>query len=372
MRRGEFTVKKSSWAGPRQIGMTVLFGMIFLICSCVNGGMSNTVMPTVCKLRGWDYAAVLPFMSYGGFIGAAATLVFGQLVVKKGGKRVIVLGLVLGGLNIALYGSTTSFMLFVATIIGNRVFSCAYQQAGAASMLNSWFPKTKGIVLGWATMGIILADVIWSPYIPKAIAALGLPITLKLVGLAFLGLAVIVICFTKDTPEAAGAYPDNDPESLNQIASAAACAKAYISPFTWKKLLKTRQVWQIGLTWGILWMVCLAFVSQVVGRAVSVGYAQNYGVRLLQISSVVALAGSWFFGWLDVKVGTRKASMVFAAVIVLLFLNGLLHRKAAYFSGEAPVALWPVPGESRIWRPLWWGQCLEDGIFLLQTGSFLR
>ena len=117
--------KGNSWVGPKQLGITLFCGVLFLLCSCVNAGTTNTILPMIAEMRGWNYAQLLPFMSYGSYIGAVAAIFYGQLVVKKGPKFVIMLGLVLGGISIAVYGSTTVRAVFVLTIIANRVMSCA-------------------------------------------------------------------------------------------------------------------------------------------------------------------------------------------------------------------------------------------------------
>ena len=232
--------KGKSWVGPKQLGILLFCGVLFLLCACVNAGTTNTILPMVSAARGWDYAGLLPFMSYGGYIGAVAAIFYGELVVKKGPKFVIILGLVLGGISIALYGSATIRGVFVLTIIANRVMSCAYQQAGNAALLNSWFPRTKGIVLGWATMGIILADIIWSPYIPKAISALGSGLTMFLVGCGMIIIAVVCGIFVKNTPEAAGTYPDNNPTGLEAVVKNTHAMRFYKSSYTIKRLIRTK------------------------------------------------------------------------------------------------------------------------------------
>jgi len=323
--------KDASWVSPKHLKVTVFSGLLFLICACVNAGMTNTIMPAVCDDHGWDYASALPFMSYGGYIGAVATLVFAQLTVKKGAKFTIVMGLVLGGLSLILYGYAGSFALFVTAILGNRVFSCAYQQAGGTVLLNNWFPRKKGIVLGWATMGIILSDIIWSPYIPKVMQAVGAPLTMTAAGVVLFGLAVFTLLKINNVPEDENSYPDNDSRELEKLAESRKLMKTYQSPFTWEKLIKTPQVWQIGIVWGLLWMIAVAFVSQLVKRCVSIGYEPSFAVGILQIASVAALFGSWLFGWLDTKYGSKMATTVYAAAIALFFALGLLQSYGVVF-----------------------------------------
>lgn len=323
--------KDKSWVSPQHLKVTIYAGLLFLACACVNAGMTNTILPRICELRGWEYANVLPFMSYGGYIGAVATILFAQLVMKWGAKVVTVVGLILGGLCLAVYGMTDTYGVFVVCVIGNRVFSCAYQQAGCTALLNNWFPRKKGIVLGWATMGIILSDVIWSPYVPNAINAIGAPATMAIIGGVFLVLALFSAFFIKNIPEEQGCYPDNDSIGLADLAAGKAAMKAYRSSFTWGKLVRTPQVWQIGITWGLLWMIAVAFVSQLVKRCLSVGYEAPFAVNVLQIASIIGLFGSWLFGWVDTKFGTKTSTTIYSVVIALFFLLGLLQPMGAIF-----------------------------------------
>ena len=323
--------KDKSWVSPTHLMVTIYAGLLFLACACVNAGMTNTILPAICELRGWNHADALPFMSYGGYIGAAATILFAQLVVKKGAKFVTVLGLILGGVCLALYGYTTSFPIFLLCIIGNRVFSCAYQQAGCTALLNNWFPRKKGVVLGWATMGIILSDVIWSPYIPDAISAIGAPLTMAIVGVVFLLLALFFVLRIKNMPEEMGCYPDNNSEELADLAASQAAMKAYRTQFTWKRLLRTPQVWQIGIVWGLLWMIAVAFVSQLVRRCTTLGYEANFAVHVLQVSSIVGLFDSWLFGWIDTKTSTKISTTIYAVAIAMFFVLGLLQPLGTVF-----------------------------------------
>ena len=326
-------MKKQTWAGPKQILMIIFTGVLFLAYTCLNTGMTNTVLPAVCDARGWTYENVLPFMSYGGYIGAFGALLFAHIVVKRGAKFVIVISLILAAVCIAVYGITTNYTLFLLSVIGNRVFGVAYQAAGATALLNNWFPRTKGIVLGWVTMGIILSDVLWSPYIPNAITLFGFTWTFIAVGVVLLLLAIITVTAVRNYPEEVGCYPDNDPNSLDMLKTNQANMKNYKSAYTWKRLLKTPQIWKLGIGWGLLWMIGVAFVSQLVRRCTAIGYDSGFAVFVLQISSIIGLFGSWLFGFLDQKLGTRKATLIFCVSICILFLLGLLQR-------TSPILVW--------------------------------
>ncbi|MCI8991128.1 MAG: OFA family MFS transporter [Eubacterium sp.] len=325
--------KKNSWLGPKQLAVAVFCGILFLAYTCMNTGMTNTVLPAVCEMRGWAYENILPFMSYGGYIGAFGALFFAQVVLKKGPKFVMAVSLILAAVCIVLYGTTEHYPVFVVSVIGNRVFGVAYQATGATALLTNWFPRTKGIVLGWVTMGIILSDVIWSPYIPKAVAAFGLTPVFAVVGVGFVVLALITVFAVHNFPEECGCYPDNDPTGLEDLHANKNAMKNYKSSFTIGRLFRTPQVWQIGIGWGALWMIGVAFVSQLVKRCVSIGYDAPFAIQVLQVASVIGLFGSWLFGFLDQKLGTKKATMIFCISICALFVFGL-------FQPLSPVLVW--------------------------------
>ncbi len=69
-------------------------------------------------------------------------------------------------------------------------------------------------------------------------------------------------------------------------------------------------------------MVTVGIVSQFVPRMISVGYDQPTALMMLTICAIVGLLGSYFWGWLDQKIGTKPASCVYALsyIVALLLL----------------------------------------------------
>ena len=121
-----------------------------------------------------------------------------------------------------------------------------------------------------------------------------------------------------------GRYPDNmDPEFAKTLAyrpEQAAIDEA--SDITIGQVLKTSNTWLIGIGYGLLWMVTVGVVSQFIPRMMSVGYEQSQALMFLTISSIIAVPGSYFWGWLDSKIGTKMASVVYSVsyVVALLIL----------------------------------------------------
>ena len=98
--------------------------------------------------------------------------------------------------------------------------------------------------------------------------------------------------------------------------------RAYKSPFTIGRLLRDKDMWLIALGFGLLWMVTVGIISQFVPRMISVGNSPETATLMLTIASLVGLVGSYFWGWLDQKIGTKLASCVYSLsyIIALLLL----------------------------------------------------
>ena len=79
------------------------------------------------------------------------------------------------------------------------------------NIMNIWFPKKKGLALGWASMGLPLCTativVIFSIIGNPEVSYLGLAVLMFIFG-------IVSIFWLKDTPEEVGATPDNEPIDL--------------------------------------------------------------------------------------------------------------------------------------------------------------
>ena len=111
-----------------------------------------------------------------------------------------------------------------------------------------------------------------------------------------------------------------------------AAARAYKSPWTMKRLLKTPQTWLIGIGMGLLWMVTVAIVSQLVSRLMGAGYERTAAVGMLSVMGFFGIFGSYIWGFIDLKIGTRKATYIYAAwyAVALLLLIFMANTVTIY------------------------------------------
>ena len=193
----ENKVKKASWLKPKQLWIVIYAGILFFGATILVAGMTNTAFPIFGQLRNWDYSVLVMLSGVAMFVSAATGILFGQLALKIGFKKVMIGGLIGMAIVSVVMGLTTSMGLFIVAIFCANIFATAFQNVGVSSLVNTWFPRTKGIVLGWATMGIILSDILWSPNIPKPMLSIGPEKTFTIVGACYLVIAIVGIIFVK-------------------------------------------------------------------------------------------------------------------------------------------------------------------------------
>ncbi|MBP2652165.1 MAG: hypothetical protein H6Q74_2990 [Firmicutes bacterium] len=319
-------IPSKSWAGPKQIWIVFFAFVMNFMGTIVSAGSTNTILPIISQQHGWNISLLLLFITLAGYCGSITSVIFGQAVLKKGAKYVNIIGLILGAITISVYGYTNLLPVFLVMILMNRVAATAYQNQSMLPLINTWFPRKKGIVFSWVTMSIILSNVVWAPYIIIPMKQYGSEITFICVGGFFLVLAVLSALFIKNSPEEMGEYPDRDTSGIEDMKASIKAMKEYKSPWTFKKLLTTGLTWHVSITWGILWMLSVVFSSQVVPRIMSIGYDMKFGILVMQVSSIVAMFGKWVFGMIDQKFGTRKATLLYSAGMCIMFVVALFQR----------------------------------------------
>lgn len=305
--------------------------ILMFLCGCVNSGMTNTVLPMITEKNGWNFTTALSFVSYASWIGIVTAILFAQVVMKMGPKIVAVIGLFCAAITLFVFGHASSLAVLCLCIVLNRLFSTAYQTASAFTFIANWFPKKKGIALGWATMGVIFVDIIWTPTVTKAIQRWDVAIPLNVLAIIFAIVAVLGILFVKNTPEEAGAYQDNEACSDKMLELTLKQIAEYKSPWTFKKLLSTKVVWIASIGLGLYWMAALGVSSQNVPRLMSIGYERGTATAIMSIAAILALVGSYLFGVFDKRLGTKKACIIYGIVQIIGMCFLFLQPKHVVF-----------------------------------------
>ena len=151
---------KTKLYGKKQLKTMLIAALLFFISACMVANTTNTVLPFFAQVRGWNVSILMMMAGIALLISVVFAIFLGRLTAKIGPKKVIITTLVLGAGSVLLYGFTKHMGVFIFAIILNAIFATGYQTVGVTALINNWFPRKKGIILGWVTMGIIASLIV--------------------------------------------------------------------------------------------------------------------------------------------------------------------------------------------------------------------
>jgi MFS transporter, OFA family, oxalate/formate antiporter len=269
---------------------------------------------------GLNQAVLLSWSTPANWVGVIGALVFGAMVAKKGSRLVAAICLIAQGVVAIWFGYASSAITYGIALSLLNFFAAGFGFIVPGTLLNVWFPKKKGLAIGWATMGMGVCTATFVAAVAWGISNLGIQTTMTIFGVGLVVLGILSIFWVKDSPEIAGAFPDNDPSSQKDLEKTVALMKAYKSPFTVKRMLKDKDMWLISIGFGLVWLGNIGLVSQYVVRITQTGHSQGFAIAMLSSAAIFSLPGSYLWGWIEQKMGVKKATMVYILSYIFVML----------------------------------------------------
>lgn len=128
--------------------------------------------------------------------------------------------------------------------------------------------------------------------------------------IAILGL--VSLKWIVNTPEECGLLPDNMPmtEQERQVLGGGEPRQDWSA----KRLICSKDGLCYIVGFGLLFIATTGGITAFVPYMLERGYSQVDAVGLMSLTSLLSLAGSFVIGFLDTKLGTKNASLIFAAL----------------------------------------------------------
>ena len=128
-------------------------------------------------------------------------------------------------------------------------------------------------------------------------------------------MVVVVTSVVRDDPEDKGCFPDNEKTMTREMAQKIhekGMEYKKTSPWTIKKLLTNRQVWQIGVgVGGLNMLIGNSVMSQLIPSIMSHGFERSTAMTMMTVGAIVAIPLSYLFGVIDAKKGSRATVIIF-------------------------------------------------------------
>ncbi len=300
--------------------------MYFLFAALSTDGQ-NLFPSAFSGVYGFDPNALLAYATPASIVGIVGGFLFARLLIKHSTRIVSTISLIITGIAFAVWGMCGSIVLYVLLLMVVCFFASGFSFV-APTLMTDWFPYKKGVALGWATIGAPLSSAFFVSGFSILLAKAGFKAAFVVFGIAIVIIGIISLFWVKDNPSVVNELPDNmDEETARKLT--AASGQNIVDDFEeipLRQVLKKANTWLIGIGYGLLWMVTVGVVSQFIPRMMSVGYEQSQALLFLTVSSIIAIPGSYFWGWLDGKIGTKMASVIYSgsyivALLILIFAN---------------------------------------------------
>lgn len=380
--------KKSELFGFGKGWITILYCllMFWFYAGMVNDS-SNIVAPAVAERLGIPAGDVLNMGTVAAMVGVIFFFLMGAVNRKIGPRATSFVCLILAGAGYFGMGRAGSIVQYACALCVCTIGAMSAGYIAGGALVAQWFPKKKGIVMGYTTMGHNMATGFFVPLITSLVGRFGVQnaVALPAVLVCILGIAGLLVI--RNTPQEWGMNPDHVSDEIYQT--------EYFSEeidedggWTVKKLFTRKTFWLVAIASGGYQFVSTIIITQLVVRNQEVGFTQSQAVGIMTILAFAGIAGSWLIGALDQKLGTKKTMIFFGIwyaaalllevsevrplVIVFLAMFALALGGSAYFTTSLPAAVFGRHGFKKVNSVLFPIQALVSSFGFIVNGNVLN
>ena len=273
--------------------MILISGLLFLFCSGNTTDSLNITVEAFAQKFNFDPNLILGYNSLCGYISIIGITIVNRFMTKTGVRNMITVLLLLNGILYFIFAAISSIIGYVIVQTINLILGNGYAYVCGTTLMANWFPRKKGLALGWSTIGVQCATFIYLPVMNFLLAKLALSATLVVFGIAMLVLAVICWIVVRDFPEEKGLTPDNADLSREEVERLLAAQQNYKHRISVMDCVRNKDVWLIGIVFGILSMCVSAVLSQFIPRCTSYGIDPALAMLLMSVSAAIGVPGSY-------------------------------------------------------------------------------
>ena len=233
----------------------------------------NAFIEPLVELHGWSRAGIGLSMTFASAMMTLSMPIGIMLTNKMSIRLLMTLGAFIGGLSYVGLGYVDDIRLFAALFA--IVWVCGQICGGLVNMGTS----LSGAFLPF--VALVLVDTLGVSW---AFSILG--------GLAFL---LFPLCWRiiRNTPEDIGLAVDG----VAANAFAAAREEEKVIPMNWRELVASRQMWIIGVSFGIGLMAVGGVLSQLKPRFVDTGMSSYVAMGFMCLTALLGAVGKYAWGW---------------------------------------------------------------------------
>ena len=303
----------------------------------------NAFIEPLVELHGWSRAGIGLSMTFASAMMTLSMPIGIMLTNKISIRLLMTLGAFIGGLSYVGLGYVDDIRLFAALFA--IVWVCGQICGGvvATMLMNRWFAAYRGRAFGLVNMGTSLSGA-FLPFVALVLVdTLGVSWAFSILGgLAFL---LFPLCWRiiRNTPEDIGLTVDG----VAANAFAAAREEEKVIPMNWRELVASRQMWIIGVSFGIGLMAVGGVLSQLKPRFVDTGMSSYVAMGFMCLTALLGAVGKYAWGWVCDRTtplfATKLLFLCNALSLACIFLPHTLFNVILFVVGYGVcMGIWTV------------------------------
>lgn len=285
---------------------------------------------------GWNRTTISLAAALGFLVNGLTQPFIGHLFDRLGGRRVILIGLVIMGL--ATFALSFTFHILFLVFMFGIVLSTALSGpslTNTMALLSKWFRRRRATAVAFNSAGTSVGGFVLVPFAMYLLQATGWRVTWAVLGLALLVLVVpLSFLFIRDDPAERGLQPDGDqePPEDGQEDVPITRQKGPYEVDNWKESLQTPPMWQLSMSYVVCGITTGIMSTHFVPFAIDRGVSPTMAATIFGVMMALNVVGG---------VGAGMLSDRFRRKNILAFVY--LLRGLAY------VAVLVIPSTWGLW-----------------------
>ena len=304
--------------------------MFFLYVGMCNDG-ANITAPNVAHRLGLEQGDIMNMNSLAGIVGVVFFIIVGQINNKIGPRITSGVCCIISGITYIIACNAPSIAVYTIAMcfVYGSIMSAGYVAGG--TLVADWFPKKKGVVMGYTTMGHNFASAFYVQLVAILIAPVvagtenigeHFPGGIVPIGVAAIVLGILGMLFIRNTPQERGINPDNVSDRVYETEYDTVDPVEGDGGWTTGALLRIKELWLAAITTGFFQICSVGVMSQLVLRNVELGFSQQTAMNVMTVLALGGVVGSWLVGIIDDAIGTKKTMVLFGIwYAIALLLN---------------------------------------------------
>ena len=238
----------------------------------------------------------------------------GRLMERMNVKGLMATGVAAAGISMFLFATAPSIYFFyiAAAITGTSIsFAC---NIPIAILIRNWFPENKvGLAMGIALVGTGAGSMILNPLYTWIITTYGWRYAFGTAGTLLIALVLpLILIVIKEKPSG------NTGNHLNGNAVQYADSKKY--GLMLGDALRRPVTWIMFIGFILTALINMTFLAQGVAYLTDSGFDPAKAANIIAVGSGMLIIGTVLIGFLDGKLGTRKATLIALVFLMLAFV----------------------------------------------------